>query len=362
MRCSAAPYEGKNNYIFASYCHEDEDRVYPCIEMMARDGCRIWFDEGIIPGDEWRETIAEHLAGCEVFVAFITENSMTSHNCRSEINFAVQKNKEIITLFLDDVKLSPGMEMVLSNVQGIYRSRYASVQEFISRAYENERIQGCRGEFRPEIIPGLFEETESTLTLTIGIAQNEYSRKQSFLYRVGTGDKIYITKDIFSLGRSKSQSDYTLEGSKTVSRKHATLRRINGRYTITDNESLNHTILNGQILAPWIENDLKDGDTVSLGKELFLFFEDYDESNIRKMPEHVLITDAGEINVPDQPVTVIDDFVILNSGKAYYLINSQMDKDVWYNGERLFYGEKRRLQNEDNIISGSSRYTWKLSL
>ena len=152
MRCNAAPYEGKGNYIFASYCHEDSARVYPCIELMARDGYRIWFDEGIIPGDEWQETIADRLAGCDVFIAFITESSMASHNCRREINFAVQRGKTIISLFLDDVILSPGMEMVLSNIQGIYRSAFDQEEDFLRKIYENEEILLCRAGCACELV------------------------------------------------------------------------------------------------------------------------------------------------------------------------------------------------------------------
>ena len=57
MRCNATPYEGSEPYIFISYCHQDKERVYPYLEMMANDGYRIWYDEGITPGEEWIENI-----------------------------------------------------------------------------------------------------------------------------------------------------------------------------------------------------------------------------------------------------------------------------------------------------------------
>ena len=54
-RCSVKPYEGQEAYIFISYCHKDRASVFPIIEQMARDGYRVWYDEGIDPGSEWPE-------------------------------------------------------------------------------------------------------------------------------------------------------------------------------------------------------------------------------------------------------------------------------------------------------------------
>lgn len=367
MKCNAAPYDGNKNYIFISYSHEDESRVYPYIELMARDGYRVWFDEGIIPGDEWQETIARHLEMCDVFVAFITEKSIASHNCRSEINYAVRKNKTIISLFLDDVVLSPGMEMILSNIQGIYRSGFTSAGECLSKLYESAEVDQCRGSFRPDIIINPFNdaeelESDKTLTLTIGAAEDKYSLKKSYLYRISNKEKIDIERATLSLGRSKDHADYVIDGNKTISRNHATVKGIHGHYTIVDNDSLNHTLLNGQVIEPWAEYELACGDTVSLGMELFLFFKDYDEANTFRMPEHVLVRNGEEIRVPNKPVSTVGSVTIVNTGRAYYLVNTSADDTIIHNGMRLYYGEKIRLQNEDEIISGTEQYIWRILL
>lgn len=59
-RCSVRPYEGDENYIFISYCHKDKAKVFPIIEQLAKDGFRVWYDEGIAPGEDWPEVIAAH--------------------------------------------------------------------------------------------------------------------------------------------------------------------------------------------------------------------------------------------------------------------------------------------------------------
>ena len=39
-------YEGKEKYIFISYCHEDGDMVFPIVKRLQEEGYRIWLDTG----------------------------------------------------------------------------------------------------------------------------------------------------------------------------------------------------------------------------------------------------------------------------------------------------------------------------
>ena len=79
------PYEGQEPYIFISYAHKNSDRVVPILEKLDQAGYRVWYDDGIAPGSEWPEYIAEHLNGCSVAIAFISQDSIDSPNCRREI-------------------------------------------------------------------------------------------------------------------------------------------------------------------------------------------------------------------------------------------------------------------------------------
>ena len=72
---SALSYEGREPYIFVSYAHKDSDKVVKIIEKLVEEGYRVWYDDGIAPGSEWPENIAQHLDGCAVFMAFISNNS-----------------------------------------------------------------------------------------------------------------------------------------------------------------------------------------------------------------------------------------------------------------------------------------------
>lgn len=122
-------YEGSEPYIFISYAHKDSDRVCPILDELAGRGYRIWYDDGIAPGSEWPEYIAEHLNNSDVVLAFISPNSIASSNCRREITFALSKKKKFIAIVLEETEMSLGMEMQLSAQQSILKYNYTT-EEF----------------------------------------------------------------------------------------------------------------------------------------------------------------------------------------------------------------------------------------
>ena len=98
-------YEGKDPYIFVSYAHKDSAAVFRLVEQLNERGYRIWYDEGIEPGSEWPEYIANHLLGAEMVLSVLTPSAVNSVNCRREINFALSKNKPVLTIYMEDIEL-----------------------------------------------------------------------------------------------------------------------------------------------------------------------------------------------------------------------------------------------------------------
>ena len=151
-RCSVKPYEGNKKYIFVSYCHKDKKFVFPIIEQLVCDGYRVWYDEGIDPGSEWPEIIASHLNGCAACIAFISENSLNSHNCRREINFALLKKKPFISVVIEPVVMSLGMEMQLSATQSIFKYTLSTEEEFFKKLYDAKFLYDCLGIPNPSVV------------------------------------------------------------------------------------------------------------------------------------------------------------------------------------------------------------------
>ena len=98
-------YEGQKPYCFISYAHSDAERIRGLLSALTRKGCRIWYDEGISPGDEWPEARAGHLAGAAVCVSFLSDRSLNSRYVYRELRFAAGFDKQIVCVLLDDLAL-----------------------------------------------------------------------------------------------------------------------------------------------------------------------------------------------------------------------------------------------------------------
>lgn len=128
------PYEGDKPYIFISYAHADSDAVMSVVTHMHDRGYRIWYDEGIEVGSEWPECIASHLASAQLVLAFISNNYMKSDNCRREMHYALTKRIRTINIFLEDTRMTPGMEMQIGNIFALMWQNMSD-EEFYGKLY-----------------------------------------------------------------------------------------------------------------------------------------------------------------------------------------------------------------------------------
>ncbi len=196
IKCSFEPYEGSEKYIFISYAHEDIDRVAPVLEKLNEAGFRIWYDEGIEWGTEWPEEIAKHISGCCVCMPFHSKKSAISQNCRNEINYALKLNKTILSVYLEDVKLSKGMDMQLSSFQSTFPYQYDGMSEFYERLIRSEVIRECRGSGRAtdtaqRVIPETQSKRKNEARATVLKLLGEWGDNAVSLYEEST-QTLYI--------------------------------------------------------------------------------------------------------------------------------------------------------------------------
>ena len=138
------PYKGDENYIFISYAHKDIKDVRSLIEQLQDNGFNVWYDEGIDPGTEWDENIASHIKDCSYFIAYMTNNYLESQNCRDEINYARDLDKERLLIYGEDVELPEGMKMRLGRLQAIYKNKYSNEKDFLGKVFETRGLDACR--------------------------------------------------------------------------------------------------------------------------------------------------------------------------------------------------------------------------
>ena len=151
-RCSVRPYTGRGKYIFVSYCHKDKKYVFPIIEQMARDGFNVWYNEGSKSEAGWTETLAGYLGESTICLAVISKNSLNSHDCRKEINYAILKKKQFISVILEPVELSLAMQLQLSGGQSLVKYEFQNNRAFFEKLYESQVIRGCYSEPNPSVI------------------------------------------------------------------------------------------------------------------------------------------------------------------------------------------------------------------
>jgi len=300
-RSSVIPYEGEEPYIFISYCHKDRKFVYPIIERLAAAGYRIWYDGGIIPASLWVEVIADNLSRASVCIAFISENAGASHNCKREINYAVLKKKPLLPVFLEETKLSVGVEMQLSDYQWVRAHAFADVEKCLQAIMSAKDLTPCQGEPNPTIevrSPEYYGDSEAkaenseepkgpgndwfnsdnavkerTRLEEEERKKREEETKEYVLVRKQTRELIPISGELY-VGRdwkTEKEKYKTPDNNKEVGREHFYITSENGTYYITDNNSKNGTLLNGAKLIPYAKTTLNIGDEIRVSNESFTF-------------------------------------------------------------------------------------------
>ena len=137
-------YRGNEPYIFISYSHRDNDSVLKIIAQMKSDGYRVWFDDGIDPGTEWDENIAKHVESCGYFIAFISNNYISSDNCKDELNYARELGKGRLLVYLEQVKLPSGMAMRMNRLQYVSKYVYEKEADFYEKLYSAAGIDSFK--------------------------------------------------------------------------------------------------------------------------------------------------------------------------------------------------------------------------
>ena len=150
---SLAPYHGSEPYIFISYSHRNSARAAEIISNLNRAGFRVWYDQGLIPGREWDDNIARIIMGCSYFIALLTQEYLASDNCKDELNFARDKDKPLLLIYLDEVALPAGMELRLGRLFAVHKAQYSSNDAFYNKIFAADGLARCNKRYKPAAVP-----------------------------------------------------------------------------------------------------------------------------------------------------------------------------------------------------------------
>lgn len=85
--------------VFISYSHMDEhalERFTKHLSVLKREGSvREWFDQKILHGGDIDTEISEHLEECQVFIAIVSADFLSSHYCyERELKRALERHEQ----------------------------------------------------------------------------------------------------------------------------------------------------------------------------------------------------------------------------------------------------------------------------
>lgn len=320
-----APYEGDDAFIFVSYSHRNKDDALAIVERLQRDGYRVWYDEGIHPGSEWDEYIARYVANCTLFLALLSDDYLKSSNCKDELNYARNKEKNRVLIYLNDIELPAGMELRLSRLQNIHKTNYEDEDSFYKKIYTSSGIEAC--------YKGTATDNNSAICL----------------YNKRTSAEMHLEYGVYLIGRDDKKCNIFVNDDK-VSRVHAILSVGKDSITLRDLNSTNRVVVNGKMIEPDVEFRISDKDIIVIGDTKFIL--------ICKLNEDKQVvqgfSDAAEI-IEDKKEKLIHNAELEQEmSGTYEEIDKHLNQGNTSCAESLNYAEKVITESRNNKSNDNS--------
>lgn len=113
------PYIGNEDYVFVSYSHKDNEVVEKLLKELSNSKIRIWYDKGLSGGVNWRAMVQNKIDHSKIVLYFSSKDANTSKHVNAEINYALDIDKDILRVKIDDTPLAAGIEMYLKSLEYI---------------------------------------------------------------------------------------------------------------------------------------------------------------------------------------------------------------------------------------------------
>jgi len=92
--------------VFISYSRNDQEKFCHIAEKPKARGMKVWIDHRGIQGViRWSEEIVTVLEGAKVMVLFASGYAFASRNVARELAVASESDKNILTVFLEQIKI-----------------------------------------------------------------------------------------------------------------------------------------------------------------------------------------------------------------------------------------------------------------
>ncbi len=109
-----APCEPEGDFIFVSYARRNVRAVLPDILRIHTAGYRVFYDDAIQAGADFRAKLGEWLEKAAACVVFLSKEAYASDEVRAEVDTAVNRSLRIIPIAIDDSEPPPGWYRIRS--------------------------------------------------------------------------------------------------------------------------------------------------------------------------------------------------------------------------------------------------------
>lgn len=120
--------------VFISYSRKDKDAADCLCEILKENDVAYWIDkEGIYSSSNYKELIVDAIDVSQSVIFISSVNSNASINCIREIGYAVNMNKPILPLMLDDAPYAKSIRLDISDIDQIdFRNPTVSRKKLIT--------------------------------------------------------------------------------------------------------------------------------------------------------------------------------------------------------------------------------------
>ena len=125
-------YKGDEKYIFVSYAHKDSADVMPLIEALQSASYRVWYDEGIEPGNDWAGVIGNNLEKAAIVLFCASKTSVKRDNVLREIAFAGEHDVPVLTVTIGNVAFPAELERMLMVNQTVSLRTFKTYGDFVN--------------------------------------------------------------------------------------------------------------------------------------------------------------------------------------------------------------------------------------
>ena len=90
----------RSQYFFISYNSEDADRISGFASKLNESGIPLWYDEGLVYGEKWEETVGEKLSGSMGVIFFFTKNMLEKDDSYALKEYRIAKRQGLKIYFI----------------------------------------------------------------------------------------------------------------------------------------------------------------------------------------------------------------------------------------------------------------------